>query len=286
MARGEGKRSWLHVALIIGAVLTLVGVRSASAEPVIDGLFDQSEGYTTGWDMDLDVEGKGKKGTATLVPGGELWIHEDSSTGNVSVLFSQPLTLIDNSYGANAIGWGKGVAPSGKNHNFKDLLGSDKAQFTFTDGHDNVVLDVVLDYLTETSKDSGVYASLGVTGGDGQVLTGLGANVLEWGTSMAHNMGTFASSPSLDLSVDSPGADANYVVQDPNYAAWQFQVIYELKVSGDAFADNGFSGVTVPIVHDSPNKIGGNKVYPIPEPATLSLVVLGGLGLAIRKRRR
>ncbi|GAF94933.1 unnamed protein product, partial [marine sediment metagenome] len=194
------------MALIAGTALTLIGARPASAEPVINGLFDQNEGYTTGWFVDLNVEGKGKHGSATLVPGGELWIHEDSSTGNVSVLLSQPVTLIDNSYGANSIGWGKGIAPSGKNHKFKDLKGSDKAQFRFTDGLGNVALEVVLDYITETSKNSGVYASLGVTGGDGKVLTGLGANVLEWGTSMAHNMGTFSSTPSLDLTVDSPPA--------------------------------------------------------------------------------
>ena len=95
MARGEGKRSWLQVALIIGVVLTLVGLRSASADPLIDGLFDPNEGYAIGWNADLEVEGKGKNGSTTLVPGGEVWIHEDSSTGNVSVLFSQPLTLID-----------------------------------------------------------------------------------------------------------------------------------------------------------------------------------------------
>ncbi|MBM4087024.1 MAG: PEP-CTERM sorting domain-containing protein, partial [Planctomycetes bacterium] len=62
------------------------------------------------------------------------------------------------------------------------------------------------------------------------------------------------------------------------------------------FSQSGFGSVTVPLVHDSPNKIGGNAVYPvpdgsiqpIPEPATVLLVGLGALGMlgGVARRKR
>lgn len=268
------------VAAIVGIQLVLAASGPAMAAPAIDGRYDQDEGYALGRFVDLTVEGIG-----ATVEGGELWTCVDPVTGDVSVLFSQPLTLVDNTYGDNLIGWGRNVAPSGKNHNFKDLKGSDKAQFTFTDTVGNVVLDVTMDYISETSKGSGVHACLGVTGGDGKVHTGSAGDVLEWGSSLDYNFNALG----YVLTQDSPATDENYT-ENPGYPGWEFAVVYELRVAGGLFQTNGFGDVSIPIVHDSPNKIDRNKVFPeinsvIPEPATIALLALGGVGVLTRRRR-
>ena len=107
----HGRNTWGHLALLAALTLTT----AATAAPVVDGRFDPNEGYTTGYSVDFDVEGGH---TAT---GGELWLHQDGATGDVYVSFTQPKTLVDNTYGDNSIGWGSDAA-SGKRHNFGGLL--------------------------------------------------------------------------------------------------------------------------------------------------------------------
>jgi len=263
------------LALLCVLTLTAMG-SSVSATPIVDGRFDPAEGYTTGYWVDFQVEK-----SDMLVEAGELWSFEEPISGDVVVSFSQPLTLVDNTYGANSIGWGSS-APSGKNHNFKDLLGSDNARFQFTDASGAVVFDFVLDYISETSKGSRDYQSLGVTGGDGEVHTGSASSLLAYGTSLDYNFNTRG----YVLTNDSPHTDEDYT-DNPSYPGWIFEVLYEVRVDGSLFKANGFGAVTVPLVHDSPNKIGKNKVYPritdpIPEPVTVLLLGLGSLVLLLR----
>ena len=261
-------------------ILTLLAVASvATAAPIVDGRFDPAEGYSQGWYVDFAVER-----SDAIVTGGQLWVHEDGATGDVTVLFIQPLTLVDNTYGDNAIGWGKSVAPSGKNHNFSDLLGSDKAQFVFTDGAGRTVLDVTADYISASGDPSG-YGSLGVVGGDGAVNVGDASDVLAVRTSLDYNFNVLGHV----LTTDSPATDADYT-PNPTYGGWVFEVAYEMRVAGAAFGDDGFGGVDIPIVHDSPNKIGKNKVYPdpgppVPEPATIGLLATGSLAVWRRRKK-
>jgi hypothetical protein len=101
----------------------------------------------------------------TGLAGAELWQHV-AAGGDVSIALILPVTLVDNSYGVHSIGWGSD-APSGKHHNFKDLKGSDKAQFVFTDDTGAVVLDFVLDYLAAIGPGWGA----SIDSKEGKILT-------------------------------------------------------------------------------------------------------------------
>jgi len=267
-------------ATISGAIVLLVISAQSIAAPVVDGRLDPSEGYSSGNWVSFTVER-----SDIIVTDGQLWTYEDAATGDVSVYFRQPLTLVDNTYGDNAIGWGKNTAPSGKNHNFKDLKGSDKAEMSFTNAHGETVLEITMDYISETFKGSGVYGCLGVIGGDGSVDFGPAAGVQAVGSSLAYNFNVL----NHVLTEDSPLTDANYT-ENPAYPGWIFEVGYELRIAGETFGASGFGDVCVPVVHDSPNKIGKNKVFPevgspVPEPATMVLLAFA-LPTLLKRRRR
>jgi len=263
------------IALAAGALLVLTVCGVSVADPTIDGKFDPGEGYTDGWFVSFAVE----RSVAT-VTGGQLWTHQ-AANGDLSIWFGMPKTLVDNTYGANSIGWGDD-APSGKNHNFKDLVGSDDLQVVITDDEGEVILDVTVDYISETGKGTGVYYNKGVLDED----EGDEDDVLAVSSSLVYNFNVLGH----QLTQDSPATDDNYT-ENPQYAGWIFDVAYELKISGDAFDDDGFGAVDIPLAHVSPNKIGKNKVYPdpgdpVPEPMTLAVLSIGGVLFACRRRRK
>lgn len=249
----------ISTVLYVVAVLGLPPL--ANSEIVIDGRYDPNEDYVVGYEVNLNVEGV----VDPVEEKGELWYHYDYDPQLkkkcLSVVFVQPLTLVDNSYGANSIGWGED-APSGENHNFKDLKDYDKARFTITDVSGKVVFDFTLDYISEIDQEgkdegSGAHASLGVAGGDGEVHSGDAAYLLAWGTSLDYNLNELEHV----LTEDSPATDPDYT-ENPAFPGWVFEAVYEFRVDGAVLGGKPLGGVAVPLVHDSPNKIGKNKVYP------------------------
>ena len=260
--------------------LVLAGLTSiVNATPVVDGRFDAAEGYSTGNYLEMSIEK-----TGPISDKGQLWYYQDKVNKDLYVALIQPLSLVDNTYGANAIGWGKNVAPSGKSHSFSNLVGSDCARFTITDKSGNTLFDFTLDYISASKNTPSGYASLGVGGGDGKVHSGLANSMLDFGTSLDYNFNT----KGYVLTQDSPATDKNYT-ENPNFPGWVFEDTYEFKVDGSLFAKNGFGGVSVPLIHDSPNKIGDNKIYTkldgvLPEPMTLVTLGLGSLVLSRRRR--
>ena len=73
--------------------------------------------------------------------------------------------FVDNTYGANAIGWTKG-------HTFKDLVGSDHAELSLFDGASTLVSMFDIDYITANAASACAYGALGVSGGEGKMLVG------------------------------------------------------------------------------------------------------------------
>lgn len=259
---------------------------------VADGLLDPNEGYTNTQGLIFFDQQKG-----TAHQGSISWHVE--ANGDVYAAFTMPVSLNDNTYGANSIGWDGDGGKKKTEHTLQKLLGSDHAVFQFTNNAGVKVLDFKLDYITATNTSPSGFDSLGVLGGDGKMNVGNAANVLQWGTSLDY---TFNQLGYSRYQVDSPLAHPQlnpdgtidyskpYILDDLTAAGWIFPIIYEVKVAGAAFGPSGFGGVRIPEAHNSPSKTGTNTVPVIPEPSTLSIA--GGFFLLIgafewaRSRRR
>src|SRR5262249_871481 len=140
----------------------------------------------------------------------------NSSTGDVSIRYDQFPAPNDNSYGANAVGWGT------KGHKFNDLVGSDHAGFSVLNPSNTDVLDFNIDSISTKTGTPSASASLGTVGGDGKITIGsLTAADLTFDTSFArdlNNLGYFTGGVQTvgtgvaNLLVDSPPT------QDPSGA--------------------------------------------------------------------
>ncbi len=131
------------------------------------------------------------------------------------------------------------------------------------------VLDIKVDYLTSTTGTPSGYASLGVTGGEGQVIMGSAASIQAWGTSLEYSLnatgycsGGNCNLFGTDLEVNSPATDAFYT-PNATYPNFIYDVIYEVKIAKTAFAA-GFGSLEVPYIHASPSKVGTNTIYAEP----------------------
>ena len=200
--------------------------------------------------------------------------------------------FVDNSYGANAIGWsdrggpgGPGLQPGaapgmmggkapprgakppmagkgggGKGHTWKDLVGSDHAEFVVTDGAGELAMQFKLDYVSVSDDAPSGYASLGVLGGDGRMIVGDEADIVEWHTSIERNLNERGYAEYI---VDSPATDAAYTpnAETPN---WDYRVVYEAWIDHGAFDDRGFGGALIEHVHASPSKAPKNTIEVVP----------------------
>ena len=172
-------------------------------------------------------------------------ISDFDASGNIYIKLIVDKNLNDNTYGTTAIGWGS------KGHKFNDLVGSDEANFVFKDKNGNVVLEFALDYISKSSNFSSGYGCLGVTGGDGKMISGNSSFVLSYNSSLSRNFNDYG----YVLTTNSPSTDANYT-PNSTYPNWIYEMIYEVTVSKDAFGTAGFGSVSIPYMHNSPNKLG------------------------------
>ncbi len=294
-----------------GVLVTLVGVGGlpVQASPTIDGIFSVAEGYTVMNSVSFEVENIG-----AISQTGQLWSHQDSDN-NLYVAFIQPFELVDNSYVEKASGKGpkggpkkgpKGgpkikIYPVGwnKERDFSKLTGSDDATFLLNFGDDGS-LAFTMDYLEGTGGDRNtapfvVTVKEAESGGEHPVVSEAeaasfdvyGGYIDSFATSILYNLTEYPGY-ALSSPENTPGADSEAL------DGWVNEVIYEFKIDGDLFNTYGaFTGIDdlgIILVHDSPNKLGGGKVYPeiVSAPAPGSLL-LGGMGVGIvswlRKRR-
>ncbi len=184
--------------------------------------------------------------------------------------------FVDNTYGSNACcGWtpattstgsggtagampGKGMMP-GKTkggHTFDDLVGSDHVELLLTNGTGATIMEFDLDYITaSTTVGTCGYTALGVSGGEGKMITGNASAILASTTSLNRNL----NGCGYCYTTDSPATDENFT---PNAATpnWDYRVVYEVWVALDAFGSAGFGQAYMESVHASPSKLASNTV--------------------------
>jgi hypothetical protein len=205
------------------------------------------------------------------------WIVESAAdTELVHVRLTLNPAFCDNTYGATAIGWepaaaavpaaGPGKAPKPKGgkggHTFKDLVGSDHAEFKLSDANGALRLQFKLDYITESADAASGYATLGVTGGEGKMILGDASDVVAASTSLDRNLNACGMA---GYTVDSPATDADYTA-NADAPRWDYRVVYDVWVTQSAFGAGGFGSGTVDFVHASPSKRGTNTVVVTPGP--------------------
>ncbi|HMI88790.1 MAG TPA: hypothetical protein VK550_32145 [Polyangiaceae bacterium] len=172
--------------------------------------------------------------------------------------------FVDNSYGANAVGWNAGaVADGGKmppkpgkgGHTFKDLVGSDHVELKLFDSAGQLALHFKVDYISEDPSRTCGYGTLGVTGGEGKMMVGNAASVLAVATSLDRDL----NGCGYCYTLDSPATDASYT-PNPATPRWDYRVVYEIWVDAAAYGAAGPGDTLLENVHASPSKAGSNTV--------------------------
>lgn len=202
----------------------------------------------------------------------ERWVH-------LRLTFNP--AFVDNSYGETAIGWGGDTddtaepadpmppadgkkPPKAKKrkggHTFKDLVGSDHAEFQLFNADGALSVQFKLDYIEPTDSTPSGYASAGVTGGDGKMIVGEADWILGASSSLDRNLNGCGLG---DYVVDSPATDDAYT-PNPDAPAWDFRVVYEVWVAEQAFGNSGFGDARIEYVHASPSKEKDSTMVVVP----------------------
>lgn len=197
-----------------------------------------------------------------------------NSDGTITIFTVLTKNYVDNTYGANAIGWP--VV-----HRFSHLTGSDYLRLALYDKNNKKVLEFQLDYFSnvpvpkddddfdhnvddDDEDDDGrhrhwgphtSYDAKGVRGGNGKMIYGSASNIVAWTTSIDENFNVFG----YKLIKDSPATDSRYTV-NPQYPNWIYEVTYTVTVRGSAFGGvANFGKAVVVSVHASPSKVGSTS---------------------------
>lgn len=222
-----------------------------------------------------------KEITITPCPAGT-FEYSFNAAGDLLIKYDQFPAPNDNSYGINAVGWGT------KGHTFSNLVGSDHAGFQVRDAAGVVKLSFNVDYLTANAAAPSGYASLGVNGGDGQMIVGTAAGITAT-SSLANNLnninipGLFNAAHvqqfgSVNVLVNSPPTDPahlTYDISDPLLAGWDFHDTYYVTISAAKLASLGFDRNTWK-VEPNPEQLHNSPPKPCPVntgPGTCSLAL-------------
>lgn len=166
------------------------------------------------------------------------------ANGDVIFTYTQSRSIVDNTYGANAVGY---------KHFFHHLVNSDNAEFSLTNANGDEVMYLVVDYLSQSDAYPSGYGTLGVSGRDGSIPLGDPAHVLYVTTAMTENLNQ--SPHYAQYTVDSPPEP------DPN---WDYFSRYTVRVDAAAFGPSGFGNVYVETQHNSPAKNDIETIEPEP----------------------
>jgi hypothetical protein len=184
--------------------------------------------------------------------------------GDVRVYYRQSNNFNDNTYGTGSdAGW----TSQGKTHTFNNLVGSDKAGFLVKYSDGTTLVQFYQDYISASGTASGTYSgyqSLGYSGGDGRLISGNGAVLKDFDSTLELNL----NQPGIAnngvaytaMTVNSPTNGVNNPL--PTDPKWDVVDGYYFTIDKSAFtAGKSFGGVTIFDQHNSPAKTGGSNTY-------------------------
>lgn len=169
--------------------------------------------------------------------------------GDIQVTLLEDTNLVDNSYGFSASpDWSNGVG-------LWDHLGNDSAEFQFTDGNGNVVLDFAADYLSfERGAPLGV-ATGGINDGAGQLYSGNASYISSISTTLSDSLNRSTSDWGFLFNAPPPGYSNN----------WNFQCGYTVVIKQSAFGRHGFGDCKIKTISHQKCKLGNNyNCHPTP----------------------
>jgi VCBS repeat-containing protein len=157
----------------------------------------------------------------------------------------------DNTYGVNKLAdWGN------KKRDFKAVYNSDFGQLAFYDANGSKKIDFKIDLLTAKSGTPSGYGTLGVSGGDGGMVSGSASNIVALSTSMDLNMNAFGyvtTASNSPLKSYSPATNSSYAT-NATYPLWIWDMWYEATVKASTFGTAGFGYPRLNALHASPPK--------------------------------
>jgi hypothetical protein len=167
--------------------------------------------------------------------------------------------FVDNTYGTSSIGW-----PPNRGHRWMDLVKSDHTELMLFNAAGMMTLHFKMDYISENAARMCGFGTLGVKGGDGSMIVGNPAWILNVGTSLDRNLNGcgYCMSPACpggDCRVNSPTTDMNYTT-NPQAPNWDFRLVYDVWIDPAAFGSSGFGKANISYVHASPAKGGSDTI--------------------------
>jgi hypothetical protein len=168
--------------------------------------------------------------------------------------------FVDNTYGTGSVGWNPR-----RPHTFnRDLTGSDHTELQLTDATGATIINFKIDYISADPTQTCGYGTLGVAGGDGEVISGDPTKVLAISTSLSRNLNGCgycqnAACDGGDCTVNSPATDENFT-PNPGTPNWDYRAVYEVWIDASAFGSAGFGQAFMTYVHASPAKTSNNTL--------------------------
>jgi hypothetical protein len=194
-------------------------------------------------------------------------VNQGSEYVHVRVTFDPD--FVDTVYGECALqtGWAKDTAEmpmSGKpgkapkeGHTFKDLVGSDHVELMLFDCQDDLSMHMKVDFISEDAEKECGYGTLGVVGGEGEMIVGQASDVIRVSSSMDRNV----NGCGYCLTEESPcPADPATYSNSTEAPEWDFRMVYELWIRREAFGSAGFCKADIDFVHASPSKASENTI--------------------------
>jgi hypothetical protein len=289
----------LYLVAFIALLMSVTDVVCADFD--INGNIDADENYhiSLGIDFFRDIDG-----TIELVAtGGALHMSRDTVTKDVYIAFVVPLSVNDNLYGDVKKGsWYPSWYPewTTTGHSYGDLAESDLGNFEFRGENGSTLYEMNLDYYgVEADKET-------VDNTPGPEVT--------YATSFAYNLANVTG----DYTVNSPRPEADFEDTTDEFGVythpddgWVYNMIYEFKIDGSVFEGEEDFSLLIGTSHNSPVKLGKKKDFGIlliaptgdipdlgggesvlisyeanaPEPATMTLLALGGIAMLRRRKR-